>query len=214
MTKDPIARRLWLTAALVACGILLMQGLSHGEPVISRVPLQEFPEKIGNWVGREIRIPARIVADAGMNEYVSRVYRNPRGKTVTLFISYYRSQRTGETIHSPKNCLPGGGWQPLESREISIPMANGSRVVANEYVIARDAQRMLVLYWYQERGRDIASEYAAKLWLSVDAITRHRTDGGFVRVTTTLKNDRASAERLAISFVRLIDPRLPRYIPN
>lgn len=214
MTKDPIVGRLWMTAALVACGILLMQGLSHGEPVIPRVPLKEFPEKIGDWVGREVPLPARIVADAGMNEYVDRVYWNPGGRTVTLFISYYLTQRTGDTIHSPKNCLPGAGWQPLESREISIPMANGSRVVANEYVVARDAQRALVFYWYQERGRDIASEYAAKFWLSVDAITRHRTDGGFVRVTTPLKKDRASAERLAISFVRLIDPRLPRYIPN
>ncbi len=214
MTKDPITRRLWLTAAMVACGILLMQGMSHGEPMIPHTPLQAFPEKIGDWVGRNVPIPGRIVADAGMNEYVNRVYWNPRGKTVTLFISYYLTQRTGDTIHSPKNCLPGAGWQPLESREISIPMANGAPVVTNEYVIARNAQRMLVFYWYQERGRDIASEYAAKFWLSVDAITRNRTDGGLVRVTTPLNKDRASAERRAIAFVRLIDPRLPRYIPN
>lgn len=214
MLEGSRVRRVWVAALLVAAGILGMQELSHGEPVVPRTPLSEFPMRIGRWSGENLPITHRILVAAGLDEYVSRIYQDPDGGSVTLFISYYRSQRTGETIHSPKNCLPGAGWQPLTSRRISIAVPNHTPVVANEYVIDRGINRLLVLYWYQERGRDIASEYAAKFWLSYDALFRDRTDGGLVRVTTELGKNRTLSERRAIDFVRLIDPRLPRFVPN
>lgn len=203
-----------MAAGLVACGVLMMQELSHGQPIVPHVSLSAFPMKLGDWSGREVRIPTRVLVAAGLDEYVNRLYRDPAGNTVTLFISYYRTQRAGETIHSPKNCLPGAGWQPLTSRRLVVPMPGRSPLVMNEYVVARDIDRLLVLYWYQERGRDIASEYAAKFWLSYDALLRNRTDGGLVRVTTPLSPGRARAESRAVDFVKLIDPRLPRFIPN
>jgi EpsI family protein len=206
--------RLWVAAGVVAMGVLMMQELSHGEAIVPRLPLSEFPFQLGSWTGVNTPIPPRILVAAGLDEYVSRVYRDPRGGAVTLFISYYRSQRTGETIHSPKNCLPGAGWQPLSSRRLVVTMPGRAPIVMNEYVVARDIDRQLVLYWYQERGRDIASEYAAKFWLSYDALTRDRTDGGLVRVTTELAPNRAQAERRAIQFVRRMDPQLARFIPN
>lgn len=214
MFESSHVKRVWMAALLVAVGILGMQELSHGEPVVPRTPISAFPMQIGHWSGQNLPIANRILVAAGLDEYVSRLYRNHQGDSVTLFISYYRSQRTGETIHSPKNCLPGAGWQPISSRRITIAIPNHPPVVANEYIIARDINRLLVLYWYQERGRDIASEYAAKFWLSYDALFRDRTDGGLVRVTTPLGSDRALAERRAFDFVRLIDPQLPRYVPN
>lgn len=206
--------RVWMAAGLVALGVLTMHELSHGQPIVPHEPLSALPMRVGQWSGMNVPIPRRILAATGLDEYVNRLYRDPAGNTVTLFMDYYESQRTGQTIHSPKNCLPGAGWQPLTSRRLVVKMPGRSPVVMNEYVVARDIDRLLVLYWYQERGRDIASEYAAKFWLSYDALFRNRTDGGLVRVTTPLTRDPKKAQRLAIDFVRLIDPRIPRYIPN
>ena len=214
MHERPRTMRVWMAAGLVALGVLMMQELSHGQPVIPHKPLSAFPIQLGQWSGMNVPIPHRILAATGLDEYVNRLYRNPAGNTVTLFMSYYESQRTGQTIHSPKNCLPGAGWQPLTSRRLVVAMPGRSPLVMNEYVVARDIDRLLVLYWYQERGRDIASEYAAKFWLSYDALVRNRTDGGLIRVTTPLTRDPKKAQRLAVDFVRLIDSRIPRYIPN
>jgi EpsI family protein len=211
------AGRLWLAVAVVAAGMLSMGRLKHRERVPNRAPLAEFPMRLGRWSGENVPLPARIVRAVGLDDYLNRIYSGGPGAPVTLYISYYASQRTGQTIHSPKNCLPGTGWQPLESRRLSIPVRGSGPIVVNEYDVARDAARVLVLYWYQERGRDIASEYAAKFWLTADALSRDRTDGALVRVTTPIGNagrDIGPAERNAVSFVKTIFPHLSKFIPN
>jgi EpsI family protein len=206
--------RLWTAAFVVALGILAMHQVSHGEAVVPRLPLADLPLALGAWSGEPIPLPERIVDAVGLDDYINRVYRNPGAGAVTLFISYYRTQGTGETIHSPKNCLPGAGWLPLASRRLSIAVAGYAPIAVSEYLVARDTDRVLVLYWYQERGRVIASEYSAKFWLTADAITRDRTDGALVRVTTPVAGDRPAAERRAVAFMRTIFPHLSRYIPN
>jgi EpsI family protein len=188
--------------------------VSHGEALVPRTPLTALPMTLDGWSGQNVALPERVVDAVGLDDYVNRVYRDARTESVTLFISYYRTQRTGQTIHSPKNCLPGAGWQPLDSRRLRIPIPGRDPLSVNEYLVARDTDRVLVLYWYQERGRVIASEYAAKFWLTADAMTRDRSDGALVRVTTTVHGERRKAERRAVAFVQLIFPRLSRYIPN
>lgn len=217
MVSPGPAGRLWLSVAVVALGILAMRQLAREEKIVPHAPLAEFPIRLGRWSGENIPLPARVVKAVGLDDYLSRVYRKGEGAPVTLYVSYYSTQRTGQTIHSPKNCLPGAGWQPLESRRLTIPLPGGTPLVVNEYDVARDADRVLVLYWYQERGRDIASEYAAKFWLTADALTRDRTDGALVRVTTPIPNaghDVARAQRRAAAFVRTVFPRLAKFIPN
>jgi len=209
--------RLWLAVAVVAAGILAMAQLHHGEKVPPRAPLAEFPMSLGRWSGENVPLSAQIVRAVGLDDYLNRIYSDGAGAPVTLYISYYSSQRTGQTIHSPRNCLPGAGWQPVESRRLSIALAGRGPLVANEYDVARDTERVLVLYWYQERGREIASEYAAKFWLTADAITRDRTDGALVRVTTPAGNagrNSGEAERRAVGFVRALFPHLSKFIPN
>ena len=217
MVNPRPAGRLWLAVAVVAVGILAMGQLHHGEKFPSRAPLAEFPMSLGRWSGENVPLSAQIVRAVGLDDYLNRIYRDGSGALVTLYISYYTSQRTGQTIHSPRNCLPGAGWQPVESRRLSIPVAGSAPLVVNEYDVARDTERVLVLYWYQERGREIASEYAAKFWLTADAITRDRTDGALVRVTTPVGSagrNRGEAERRAVGFVRAIFPHLSKFIPN
>lgn len=211
------ALRLWLSVAVVAVGILAMRQLARAEKVVPHAPLAEFPTLLGRWSGENVPLSARIVKAVGLDDYLNRIYHDGSGAPVTLYISYYSSQRTGQTIHSPKNCLPGAGWQPLASRRLSIPLPGRRPLVANEYDVARDADRVLVLYWYQERGRDIASEYAAKFWLTADALTRDRTDGALVRVTTPVPDagrDIARAQRRAVAFLRSVLPHLAKFIPN
>ena len=114
-------------------------------------------------------------------------------------MGYYGSQKTGDTIHSPKNCLPGAGWDPVRSGFATISAAGGRQIVVNEYVIQQDEDKQLVFYWYQGRGRVIASEYAGKFWMVGDAISRNRTDGALVRLNTPINDNEASARARLVS---------------
>ena len=147
---------------------------------------------------------------------MERVYRRNFGEpAVDLFIAYFPSQRTGNTMHSPKNCLPGSGWDPVSSDRVEIPY-RGGRASVNRYIIARGAERQLVLYWYQAHDRIIASEYTAKICLVVDAIRMSRTDGALVRIVTPIPPGEGltKAQLRAESFAQQLVPSLETYIPN
>jgi EpsI family protein len=129
-------------------------------------------------------------------------------------VGYYKSQQTGETIHSPKNCLPGTGWQPIQSSQIALRMPDGRAFPVNLYIVEHDREKLLVLYWYQSHGRIISSEYAAKVYMVLDAIRLNRTDSSLVRVTTRLGTDENKARQVAVSFAEQVIPGLDRIIPQ
>jgi EpsI family protein len=133
----------------------------------------------------------------------------------SLFIAYFETQRTGKTPHSPKNCLPGTGWVPMQSGmiDISVPgQPNPIRV--NRYVVARGTNQSLVLYWYQARDHVIASEYAAKIYTVTEAIRYNRTDTSLVRVVVGVQDGNiAAATKTAVSFVRSFFTPLKEYLP-
>jgi EpsI family protein len=175
--------RLWVTAGILLGASLLFHSMSHGEPIVLRQSLHELPYTIANWMGQERPLQDQVVQAVGVTDYTSRLYVRPADAPVDLYIGYYASQRTGDTIHSPKNCLPGSGWDPVESGYATIPIPGRRDIVVNEYVIQKDQDKQLVFYWYQSRGRVIASEYAGKFWMMADAISpRSRTDGSLVRL--------------------------------
>jgi EpsI family protein len=212
---DHFARnRVWITAGVLALGLVCLHGLSHGEVTSLRSPLSEFPAALGNWHGQERALPKRIVDAAGVDDYLNREYLDHSGQSVEVYVGYYGTQRTGETIHSPKNCLPGAGWEPVRAGHLAIPMATASPILVNEYLIEKDGNRDLVLYWYQARGRVIASEYSGKIWLVVDAITRSRTDGALVRLFTSTRDGEDKARERAVKFAQLLYPELSKFIPE
>jgi EpsI family protein len=131
---------------------------------------------------------------------------------VSLYIGYYASQRQGDTIHSPQNCLPGAGWQVLDSGRVTLTSPAGP-VDVNRYLIGKGLDRQMVLYWYQGRNRIIASEYTNKLFLMVDAARLHRTSGGLVRLIAPVGDnvDRAVSELTA--FAGALLPQLGAYVP-
>jgi EpsI family protein len=227
-----------LAAVLLTITALLLQARSRKEVFPPRQPLSSWPHELADWVGTDIPLPADILEILGPGDFLLRAYRdtspgsaatvsNSSGDAadkatsannpyVDLFMAYFPTQRAGDTIHSPKNCLPGAGWSPLESKRIAISVPGHAAFPANLYVIGKGTERQLVIYWYWAHDRGVASEYWAKFHLVADSIRMNRSDGALVRVTTPLKrgeNANAAEERL-VSFAGQIVPILDNYIPR
>jgi EpsI family protein len=206
--------RLWITAGVLLGAFVLLHTASHGEPIIQRQPLHELSYTFNNWSGEEQQLEEKIVNAVGVTDYTNRVYSQSGGVPVGLYIGYYGSQKTGDTIHSPKNCLPGAGWQPIKSGEATLTIAGPRKIVVNEYVIQQDLDKELVFYWYQGRGRVIASEYAGKFWMVADAITRKRTDGALVRLLTPMNDGEERAFARLSSFAQDSFSEIERMLPK
>src|SRR5580704_4462018 len=135
MSKGLSSMRLLMTAGVLLGASLLLNTVSHGDPVIPHLSLRDVPYSIGDWSGRERPMQDQVVQAAGVSDYTNRTYLRSAEAPVALYIGYYASQRTGDTIHSPKNCLPGSGWDPIESRRVSIAIPGRTDIVVNEYLI-------------------------------------------------------------------------------
>ena len=182
------------------------------ETDVARDPLATIPYELGPWTGRDTQpLADDIVAVLGVDDYVQRIYVNAAGVPVNLYAGYYHSQRQGDAIHSPQNCLPGSGWRPVSSTTITL--TSGGRVVpVNQYVIQKGLAQQVVLYWYQGRGRVVANEYKNKALLMWDAATLNRTNGGLVRVIVPITQG-VDARREAAAFASTLLPQLERLMP-
>jgi EpsI family protein len=202
---------------LLLLGTADLRWFSHGHPVPPRADFAMFPAQVGDWSGQSLPDLSRGVKQVlAADNYLLREYRNNvTGDRVELFIAYYRSQRSGDALHSPKHCLPAAGWQPIFAGTIRISDSiSGSSFNANHYVIEKDGTEQDVLYWYQAHGRRFASEYLGKIYLAWDGITSGRTDGALIRITTdrTLGNNQTFREMVRFAQDQL--PILPRFLPN
>lgn len=206
--------RFWVTVCVLLSACVLRQSISHGEPHIPRAPLRTLADTVANWKSQELPLEDRTVQAVGVTDYINRLYVDQEHSTIQLYVGYYASQRTGDTIHSPKNCLPGAGWDPVYSGYATISGPEGWNIVVNEYVIQRGQNKQLVFYWYQGRGRVVASEYWGKLWLVVDALSRDRTDDALVRLSTSMDDDDRKARARLVNFTLPLFPRLDDLIPK
>jgi EpsI family protein len=206
--------RLAIVAVILLAASLLAHNVSHGEAVVARQPLRGLPDHLASWQGEERALPREILDVVRASDLVNRLYRDPAGDPILLYVGYYESQRTGSTIHSPKNCLPGSGWEPIHTGLAMIPLQGGRQIPVNEAVIQRDQQKELVFYWYQGRGRIIADEYAGKFWMVADAISRNRTDGALIRMITPMDDGASEARRRLTNFAQVLVPHLDEFIPQ
>jgi EpsI family protein len=206
--------RFAITAAVLLCAFILLHGVSHGEPVVPHQPLHDLSYTVGTWSGQERPLPEQIVRAVNVSDYTNRFYSIDGIAPIQLYVGYYGNQKTGGTIHSPKNCLPGAGWEPVHAGSAKIFVAGGRQIVVNEYVIQKDQYKQLVFYWYQGRGRVTASEYAAKFWMVADAISRNRTDGALVRVVTPIDDNEAGARARLVDFTQGLFSKLDEIIPK
>lgn len=216
-------RALTLAVMFVATTLLLAQA-SKAEPTPIRQTLADLPVVLEGWQGRVERdFEPAIVKELGVDDYANRSYFAPDGRRLGLYIGYHSSQRQGDTIHSPLNCLPGAGWTPREQGRTLLPVTDSDsggprEIEINRVVIERGLDRQLVLYWYQSHGRVVASEYWGKIYTVVDAIRHNRTDAALVRVIAPVASkepeDLAGAEKAAREFVQTLFPQLGRYLPS
>ncbi len=222
-----------LTVILLAEGTLFYATASRPEKTPPVAPLAAFPAQIGAWsVAREVEIEKDVLDVLKASDTLDRVYVNPSLRAATggevggdlcslypcadLFIAYFQTQRTGAAPHSPKNCLPGSGWEPVETPGKLAIQAPGreSPLVVNRYVVARGEQRSVVLYWYQSHSRVIASEFSAKFWLIADSVRYRRSDTALVKVVVPVRNgDSERAVKTAVQFVQAMFPALARRLP-
>jgi EpsI family protein len=214
MFNFPGQVRFRITAGVLLGASVLLHTVSHGEPVIDRHPLRELAYNLGAWKGEERPLQQETVQVAGVTDYTNRLYGTQDSAPIQLYVGYYSSQRNGDTIHSPKNCLPGAGWDPVHAGYATIFLPDGRLIVVNEYVIQQDQNKQLVFYWYQGRGRVIASEYSGKFWMVADAIARNRTDGALIRLNTSMNGGESEARSRLVGFIQLLFPYLDHLIPN
>jgi len=209
--------RYWTVALLLVITMLLLQSRGNSDVIPASEPLSQFPRAIEGWQGSDVSIDQETLDVLGAGDFLSRFYSHP-GQTlpIGLFIGYFPTQRTGVTIHSPKNCLPGAGWTFESSQYVDLRDANGKPHRVGEYIISDGKDRQFVIYWYQAHGRSVANEYLAKMYLVSDAMRLNRTDGALVRVITPIgaKEGTAQAKVRAEAFTAQLAPMLPRFIPD
>ncbi len=215
MRLSPWIRTL-LPVVLLAATALFLDARSQPETLVPRPLLKDFPDFLQGWQGESVRIDAQTREILGDGDFMERYYTAPLQGPVDLFVAYFPTQRTGTTMHSPKNCLPGSGWTPVESSPYPLTAPGGRRIEVNRYIIARGEQRQVVLYWYQSHGHYIASEYVSKIRLVLDAVRLHRSDGALVRVITPVSpaETTEAATARAARFAELALPQLERFIPR
>jgi EpsI family protein len=205
-----------LLIAIVAVGVLVNAWAYLGEAHVDRKELKNFPEQIGEWQqGR----PDQVLDDATLavlraSDYLLRDYRRADGQTANFYVGYYASQREGASYHSPLNCLPGSGWMLSEPGKAMIPLPDGSSFAANKYVIENGDYRSLMIYWYQGRGRTVASEYWGKIYTVIDSVRLRRSDGAMVRVTVPLGSSEEAALEAAVDLSSKTAAALGEFVPN
>jgi EpsI family protein len=210
--------RFWIASALLTGTALLLYARNSSEIIPARQPLASFPRALGSWTSSgDIPLSPEVREILGPGDFLLRDYQeSASAANVNLFIAYFPSQRSGDAIHSPKNCLPGAGWTPVQSDRIMVSIAGHTPFAANRYLIARGEDRQLVLYWYWAHDRAVASEYAAKFYLVADSIREHRSDGSLIRVTAGLAPNESldSGQRKLLALAGDVVPLISSYIPR
>jgi EpsI family protein len=212
--------RFWTVALLLFSTALVLHTRGDSDRVPDSQPLSLISTNINGLTSHDIPIGQDVLDILGKGDFLNRLYAAPAGSPqsvpISLFIGYFPTQRTGQSIHSPQNCLPGAGWN-FDSRSYSdLTAANGRVYHVGEYVISNNGDREFVVYWYQSHGRSIANEYTAKLYMILDAIRMNRTDGAIVRVISPMLPSESidTARERVVKFTAQLAPSLPNFIPD
>lgn len=216
MTRSTV--RFALAVVLIGAAALFLQAHTRSEVFPSRLPLQSFPQQLGDWKSYDVPLEKDVLEVLGPGDFLLRVYQDQAAQQapIDLFIAYFPSQRAGDTIHSPQHCLPGAGWTPIENTPMQLTMPGHAPFPVNRYIIAKGDARQVVLYWYWAHDRGVASEYWAKFYLVADSIRMNRTDGALVRISTPMYRGETvdDAMQRIMPFSNSMTPLLESYIPR
>lgn len=215
----------WVVVLLLILTIGAVHRRGDVDRVPASVPLEQLPMSLDGWVGFDVPLEGYVLDVLGKGVFLNRTYTPSSGATssavggspaIGLFIAYFPTQRTGQAIHSPQNCLPGAGWTFDSQRITTIRDDQGNSHRVGEYLISNGKDRDEVLYWYRSHGRTVANDYAAKWYTLTDSILYDRTDAALIRVITPLHpgEGQDTARERVIGFTAHLTPLLPAYIPN
>jgi EpsI family protein len=204
-----------LLVLILVVGVVVNAWSYLGEAHVDRRELKDFPQTIGAWqrTGTDQKLDDETLRVLRASDYLSRGFRKPDGKVLNFYVGYYASQRSGATYHSPLNCLPGSGWTLSDPGKATIALPDGKSFVANKYVIQNGDSKSLMVYWYEGRGRSVASEYWGKVYTVFDSVRLRRSDGALVRVTVPIGSSEAEAENSALEFAAAASTALPEFVP-
>ena len=190
--------------------------LNNSEARKTNKPLSDFPMTIGCWSGELDHFDDWVYEKTGVDDSILSQFYDPSGNYVQLYIGYYESQREGDIIHSPRNCMAGGGWNIVETSRINltVPSHPHNSVKVIYLLTQKGMEKQIVLYWYHSRGRVISSEYYQKIYLVIDSITRQRTDGSFVRLISPVKVGEKQTLEVLKGFAADLFPIIEEYIPS
>jgi EpsI family protein len=215
----------WIVVVLMALSALVLHVRGDEDRVLPSRPISELPSTIGTRTATDVPFDPEALQVLGKGDFLNRIY-TPKPNTpvgtagdqaeIGLYIAYFPTQRTGQSIHSPQNCLPGAGWTFLSSGVTMLTDSTGKEYQVGEYLITDGNSTQEALYWYQMHGRSIASDYKAKLYTLADSIRYGRTDAALVRIITRVNpgEDRLVARNRAVGFADQIVSLLPAYVPN
>jgi EpsI family protein len=205
-----------LVFVILTAGILVNAWTYFGEARVERRQLKDFPRQLGTWqqTGTDQVLDVETMKVLRASDYLLRDYRTPDGRVGNFYVGYYASQRDGATYHSPLNCLPGSGWTMSEPASVTIKLPDGKSFEANRYLIQNGEQKDLLIYWYQGRGRAIASEYWGKVYTVVDSVRLRRSDGAMVRVVIPMARSEAASLELATGLAASAAAVLPEFVPD
>ena len=204
----------WLPAGILGCGCLLLVSVQRQQAMPLRGSLESLPRQVGIYTGYDQKISADEQAVAGMSDYVLRIFATPDTVSAfSVYVGYYEQQTQGRTIHSPKNCLPGAGWEPISSGR--KPLVIGSdTVMVNRYELVNKKSRALVYYWYEGRGRVEPSEYRVKWELLRDAALTGRSEEALVRIVVPITEAMTNPDSIATSVGQMLVPAVRQLLPE
>ncbi len=207
--------RYLIVIVLLAGAIFYSNLMSHGKPVPILKSLEEnFPKQIDGWSGETHRFQQAVYDKLGVDDSILIDYKNDNNDTISMYVGYYEDQKKGEMIHSPKNCMLGSGWQPIDVSETDISL-DSMKISATKLILEKRSQKMVVLYWYQSGSRAIANEYIQRLYFILDSIRYNRTNAAFVRFTSSVQGDDYEGTiHIMEGFIKQVVPVLENFLPN
>ncbi len=209
--------RLTISCVLLGAALLIVQFRSAGEAVPLRKSLESFPSAVGEWQVRDAAsLDPEIINLLKVDDYVLQRYADRAGRGLWLYIAYWATQRKGGAqIHSPQNCLPGSGWEPIEASKLLIPLPTpAAPLTVNRYLIQKEGTRQVVLYWYHSQGKDVAGEIRAKVEMVRNALVNNRTDGALIRISSPVQGSVPETTGRLIQYVQALYPILGEYLPD
>ena len=214
-----IPKKVTIIVLLLTLGTwFLIQNSTSVTAVPIKKSLASFPKTIGQWkMVHSSQSAENVIEMLGVDDDLHYTYRNPEGNLITLYVGYYSAVGVSGAYHSPKNCLPGGGWgiDAVNPHTLGMGIEGESQSVVSEMLIRSGNKYQVVIYWYQNRGRIIGSEYWEKVFLVFDALRMGRRDGTFVRIMSTVQGDDiAKTSRETGAFAEQVMKALESYLPG